>query len=168
MEKVRVPATVMSKIHSLTIQQKLKLIAELLNESALLYDVVAALRGPDNFDETLKHVFTARIRCLVGLYWVRGRIRREKEIYEGHLRSLFENAWKADPHYLAHVSDALTALHKMGIMESDEYKFLWNLAETLYNLATEKEKEDVDTIIKEFKKKYGKFIVPKEKEVDGE
>ena len=94
------------------------------------YDILSALRGPDNENSAIKHVYTARIRYLIGVTYdmsvgvaeyrpdVRtdSKIKREKAI--NAMVAISNGNWSG--HYVRHINDALYAMITLGIGDPDE------------------------------------------------
>lgn len=121
---------------------------------AEMYDVAAAMRGPDGDYEALKDVFTARIRYLVGIK-PQGllRIRKKKAITKAMLRNATQEVITAmNPrtiqHYIMHVEYALQRLRDRGIISAPEYKFLLPIIDTIRSYTTGyKYKEDLENLV---------------------
>lgn len=74
-----------------------------VNFAALL----SAMRGPDNEDESLKEITTARIRQAVG--WRCGIMREGAP----------ENVERGEPHFVAHINNAKRALRHFGLWKKE-------------------------------------------------
>jgi len=132
------------------------LLERLLREPFAVYEVTAAIRGPDIRALGLKNVFTERIR-----YWVFGGATLGKtrfvpwisvQTYKDALQELRKGRRDKEikhalQHYLMHVSYALKVLHREGI---DEAGLLRDIAETMLGyLGGTKELRDVAKKLKE-------------------
>lgn len=102
------------------------MLKRVINNDAL-YDIVSAMRGPDNVRGSIKYVFTARIRVLAGLESNQLTRRDEKYITEQYINVCIIDGIGLPDHYYTHIYDALQALRVMGLIELDEYQFLREL-----------------------------------------
>ena len=92
------------------------------------WNVLTALRGPDNKDEILKHIFTNRIRALAlpEMQWPSPRLRRD----DPSLRPTDVQRLPNIPynvHFGEHVSLATIALHYVGVLSLEELDFIIDL-----------------------------------------
>jgi len=101
-----------------------------------LYNIAAAIRSPDTENDSLKTIFTARIRYLVFGSDLDVAVTRDDHRVD---LSLIANAVltirRHDYHYLGHVYDALYSLDTLGMIDQREFRFLLNLADALESLS---------------------------------
>ena len=107
---------------------------DLLNNYKV-YSIATALRGSDTENQSLKRLFTARIRCLVGIKPSITTTRIEKCIDINDLVDALVTTSRFDVHFIEHVMDALISLHRLGLMDFMEFQALYMLASTLEEVA---------------------------------
>ena len=112
-----------------------------LLDSVRAYSVATALRGPDFEADSLKSIFTQRLRALVMPHFLPPTIRTNSNILPGDLQGALEETVKQckhNPfgmyHYLTHILNALNVLHEEKILEEEEYKCLMWLANFLLRI----------------------------------
>jgi len=142
------------------LRNKMEALRILVNDSEI-YNIMAALRGPDTQNDDLKWIFTARLRYLVGMdcggSGVRCRTKKEIRLWE-----VFEALKKVneyDEHYLSHVELALFELMVKGLIDKEEYSLLRELADILQRAGVECiTKHEAEDLIKKLAKKHRHLI----------
>lgn len=135
---------------------KKDILKTVFNDEAL-YDIISATRGPDNEDEYIKYLFTARIRFLAGMgnngYFA--QIRSTKYVSEDMVKGFLAHLDNISKHYLVHVSTALIALERLKLIEADEYDFLTSLIviirHSFYDTGDEKYVQSVSSVLERFR-----------------
>jgi len=105
------------------------------------YNIAAAIRGPDTGNSSLKWIFTARIRYLIGVRNNGAAIRTINKVHIEHVENAVLNLRKGDLHYLDHVQHALTALASLGAIDHEEHWFLYYLADALHIIGASMDSE---------------------------
>ena len=93
------------------------------------YALMSALRGPDGDFESLKELFTARLRYLAGMRqaaFLKIRFMKAipKQTLEAAICEVIEANKDTIEHYVSHVEAAIRALYKAKLMTFHEHKFL--------------------------------------------
>jgi len=125
------------------------------------YLIVGAIRGPDSTNDSLKYIFTARIRWLAGINGeIPFTLRGTSKVSLLDIALATEKVSECDQHYLAHVGHALDKMLKLGLISKREYDFLENLRYGLVKLISCMEFEQTEgmNIIRETIEKYSEFI----------
>ncbi len=118
------------------------------------YDVMTALRGPDlPHLNTLKWIFTGRIRALIGIKAGGAEILRKDPVIDKRELDLalsevkvvceyshipYTTAKEALLHYLSHVQRALDGLDWLELISTGEYTFLYDLASRYVSCITDR------------------------------
>jgi hypothetical protein len=124
---VSAPASVLSV--SATAKSVLESVVSVLNsdtdDAGILWDILTALRGPDNSDDKVKNKTTARIRHVIGLKSSTrsGAITNtEKPVGANQITYFWATLdavrthVSAEPHFLSHYTKALIGLRKLGLL----------------------------------------------------
>lgn len=125
------------------------------------YLIVGAVRGPDSTNDSLKYIFTARIRWLAGINGeIPFTLRGTSRVSLSDIVYAIEEVSECDYHYLAHVGHALDKMLKLGLISKREYDFLEKLRYGLVKLIDWREFEQIEgmNIIKKAIEKYSEFI----------
>ena len=121
----------------------------------ILYDIATALRGPDSKHDSLKYIFTQRIRWLVGRSTeIIGDFRVDGKIPLDVIVKAVLEVDETDRHFLDHVEYALDVLDELELIGIREFIFLGKLCYYLkkltYNEGEEQilGMESIDTVVK--------------------
>ena len=107
-----------------------------IGQNGDLYNIAAAIRGPDTENESLKRIFTARIRYLVfGSNLVVATTREVRRVDLRLIADAVLTIHVHDCHYLEHVHNALRSLYTLGMIDRREFMFLLDLADALVYLS---------------------------------
>ena len=150
-------------------KEKIETLKQLLKDENI-YNLVTALRGCDFYSPSLKRIFTARIRYLLGIEYPHVAVRKTPKIKDSRLLRAILDVYEIKDcrmlyHYLGHVHSALDCLRQYNAIDRLEYEFLHDLRiffETLaYDVDFNGRKLDVNEIretIKNFKAMYPELI----------
>ena len=99
------------------------------SEKQTLYDVLTALRGPDEDNQTnyIKQVFTCKIREILGFHPVIEVLPRK------NTKLLIKQLQNAGHHWKAHTEDALDTLEKAGLISPKYMKFFNKIAKEFWS-----------------------------------
>ncbi|MCD6487785.1 MAG: hypothetical protein J7K21_00985 [Desulfurococcales archaeon] len=126
----------MSVTGSFSKYAKLTMIREALRQP-YIYNIVSVLRGPDTGHESIKYIFTARIRSFLlrGEHYEGLMIRDNEKIPFSYIVDAILEVDENDYHYLDHAQSAVESLNQLGILETKEYDMLSALVDALIKLS---------------------------------
>ncbi len=94
-------------------------------KAQLQWDLITAMRGPDDTDPVVKHIFTERLRYLLFRDACPVAVRREAVVSRELLTHLETVPY--NPHFASHVLAAIQALYSLGCIREAEREFLDHL-----------------------------------------
>jgi len=110
-------------------------LGEIIRDSDDAWFVASMIRGPDVYAQSLKYIFTGRVRWVLTRRGVPFTVRPHPTVSVERIAGAVVEVCRGHIHYLMKAREAVRALRNAGLIDDDEKEFLTDLDDALSFIA---------------------------------